>query len=716
VHQVFHIVVLCGLQCLVSVAFAQWQWQNPLPQGQTLNSIIFIDESTGWAASNGGTLVKTTDGGGTFQIIELQSLRYASVVFFLNNQKGWVGGQRDNLAGVLLATVDGGASWSTQLVDSSFWPSVRPMFIDELQGWLSGGSNIWHTNDGGLSWELQATFPGNYVASITMFDSLSGIGAGDIGVRTSDGGVTWEIDSNVIPSSEMVFVDSLRGWARYGGAIYRTNDGGTSWETQLDTNGVLWRDIFMWDDQTGWVVSGTSGEGLIIKTTNGGDTWMYVDNRGDELLNSVAFRDIKNGLTVGNWGAILKTSDGGSTWTSVTTQITWQHLKGIQFLDESTGWIVGESGVLLATQNGGTSWASLPSGTSEGLTDVYFINTQEGWIVGNASIRRTTNGGSTWLALSPPVARPWDDIEFRYHPSGWIVGGDILSDGRILKTTDGGISWSDVTNIAIPGSSHRIQFTSEEVGWLMASGGVSGSSQLLYRTSDAGTSWTLVLSGTTDTAFSSISFVSDSTGWVSTYQDAIYRTNDAGTSWDILATPSHFRSIYFIDSLRGWGGESAGDAIYQTIDGGQSWTMQFTRITGPVYGLFVTESEHGWAVGTWGGILHTSNGGVSFLEEGVPVESSPTDFILYSNFPNPFNSSTSIRCRVINPVHSLSLRIYDFLGREVHNFFLEEPPQGINEIRWNGTNLHRSPVASGVYIYIVRTNKSMKFGKAVVIR
>lgn len=43
--------------------FTQWFWQNPLPQGNVLNSVEFINSNTGWAVGDKGTILKTTNGG-----------------------------------------------------------------------------------------------------------------------------------------------------------------------------------------------------------------------------------------------------------------------------------------------------------------------------------------------------------------------------------------------------------------------------------------------------------------------------------------------------------------------------------------------------------------------------------------------------------------------------------------------------------------------------
>ncbi len=51
---------------ICSVANAQWFWQNPLPQGNTLYSVKYISATVGWAVGDLGTILKTTDGGTTW--------------------------------------------------------------------------------------------------------------------------------------------------------------------------------------------------------------------------------------------------------------------------------------------------------------------------------------------------------------------------------------------------------------------------------------------------------------------------------------------------------------------------------------------------------------------------------------------------------------------------------------------------------------------------
>jgi hypothetical protein len=58
-----------GLPVPAAHAAGGWTWQNPLPQGNTLNSVSFTDASTGWAVGDGGIMLKTADGGATDSVV-----------------------------------------------------------------------------------------------------------------------------------------------------------------------------------------------------------------------------------------------------------------------------------------------------------------------------------------------------------------------------------------------------------------------------------------------------------------------------------------------------------------------------------------------------------------------------------------------------------------------------------------------------------------------
>lgn len=60
------LTVIISFIVLTKICSAQWFWQNPLPQGNTLHGVNFVSSTEGWAVGDYGTILKTTNGGTTW--------------------------------------------------------------------------------------------------------------------------------------------------------------------------------------------------------------------------------------------------------------------------------------------------------------------------------------------------------------------------------------------------------------------------------------------------------------------------------------------------------------------------------------------------------------------------------------------------------------------------------------------------------------------------
>ncbi len=96
-------------------------------------------------------------------------------------------------------------------------------------------------------------------------------------------------------------------------------------------------------------------------------------------------------------------------------------------------------------------------------------------------------------------------------------------------------------------------------------------------------------------------------------------------------------------------------------------------------------------------------------------EALPTQFTLFQNFPNPFNPTTIISYTL--PNHSLvSLKIYDIIGSEVRTLISSEQAPGVHKVEWNGRNNFGSKVASGTYIYRIKTGDFVQSKKMILLK
>ncbi|GAB4363627.1 MAG: hypothetical protein Kow0042_01650 [Calditrichia bacterium] len=87
-----------------------------------------------------------------------------------------------------------------------------------------------------------------------------------------------------------------------------------------------------------------------------------------------------------------------------------------------------------------------------------------------------------------------------------------------------------------------------------------------------------------------------------------------------------------------------------------------------------SDSLHGWAVGRYSAIYHTTDGG-GMVGIGAQAALPPADFHLAQNYPNSFNPVTTIEYQV-EKSGSVKLAVYDLLGREVKTLVNERKPAG----------------------------------------
>jgi hypothetical protein len=93
----------------------------------------------------------------------------------------------------------------------------------------------------------------------------------------------------------------------------------------------------------------------------------------------------------------------------------------------------------------------------------------------------------------------------------------------------------------------------------------------------------------------------------------------------------------------------------------------------------------------------------------------PDKITLYPNYPNPFNPETIIRYDLSRNT-DVQLTVYNILGQEIISLVDRAQNAGQYSVRWNARNAQGLPVASGVYIYRLITERSTSVHKMLLIR
>ena len=294
------------------------------------------------------------------------------------------------------------------------------------------------------------------------------VGNGGLMLKTSDGGKTWE----------KVEVDM-----RPPGAGQRPGGGGGG-----PPGGGFGRggpaplyNIYFVDENVGYI---TGGRGTILKTSDGGKTWVRKMARSDTPgrggrpggiranLMGIQMINETTGFIAGSENTILKTTDGGETWVGSSERArvgeTRNNLENIWFVSSTTGWVIGSFGTLLHTTDGGENWDKRDPGFDNNLFGIYFLDENTGWICGQEGlILHTTDGGTTWNQQKAESFDDLHDIIFVDAMVGWAVGGY----NSILHTTDGGKTWA-VSNIPGGATFKGVHATDQNHCWTINDWGV----------------------------------------------------------------------------------------------------------------------------------------------------------------------------------------------------------------------------------------------------
>lgn len=90
--------------------------------------------------------------------------------------------------------------------------------------------------------------------------------------------------------------------------------------------------------------------------------------------------------------------------------------------------------------------------------------------------------------------------------------------------------------------------------------------------------------------------------------------------------------------------------------------------------------------------------------------STPTEFMLYENFPNPFNPSTTIRYSIPETAYT-SVIVFDALGNEVSTLVNESKSTGTYEVQFNASSL-----SSGIYYYTLQSGSFSDTKKMILLK
>ncbi|MDD5747461.1 MAG: DUF5719 family protein [Actinomycetota bacterium] len=649
----------------------------------TIRGVYFRSPNLGYAVGDSGLISKCTDstGVGTWNIVYMgETTNVFFDVFAPSDTEAIVVGANmldlekpSTWSPIVMKTVDGGASWSSMaLLDVSF--------ADSNNGWAVGdGGVIIATNDGGTTWSLQAsgtTKRLNSVFAISQDEAWVGGKDGTI-LHTVDGGTTWSSDFG---ANAVFSLDSTHTWIAGQRGLILFYDG-SSWTVQNSTTTSNLNGIHFINANYGWAV----GENNVnLYTTDGGSNW----NAGPALaanLNDVFVYNDSGGSgnylvwACGDGGALFYTTDappGGTpaAWSTPVGPPPAQDLLGVEFESAASGYVAGLSGTLAYTSNGGANWTNASGVGTTNFTDVSFSKTTGIWFATawDGGIWQTRNG-TTWGPFDIyDVAKPDADIEYYVGGGGAIikrdgntwkaqdsgtpenlraveVGGDgtnyvfaVGQNGAAVWTNDGGATvwnpvadgafsnrdvsivedsgspgtyyitwvgdgghirqathipatatWTDRNPASTPGATNllSVDFLNKDVGWAVGEGGT------VWQTLDGSSAtphWSLVDLEDVFSLPDGTAYWVGSGGTIIHYDGTNYSIEFNTTAW----TSEKLNSVYFVDSNNGYVVGENGITI-QYLSGWQA-PAQVGAPTPDLNSVYLSDATNGYAVGANG--------------------------------------------------------------------------------------------------------------------
>lgn len=270
-------------------------------------------------------------------------------------------------------------------------------------------------------------------------------------------------------------------------------------------------DTYFIDPSKGWVIHNVDSNGVslpnLYKTTDGGVSWISLSDSSFGQARSIGFANANTGwigtyLFFRDTIGIYSTTNGGQSWYPqlVGSRTDSLGICGLSVLNENYVFGCGTwygPAKFYKTTNGGLNWTVKDmSAYARRLIDCYFVSPDSGYLVGGINtfdssrgvVLFTSDGGETWVnKITTPNLKQWGwKISFPSRNIGYVslerfgtTGGSYF-----LKTTDGGVTWSEYTvfsNLVL--DQEGIGFANETTGWL------GGWWFNTYKTTNGGQSW-----------------------------------------------------------------------------------------------------------------------------------------------------------------------------------------------------------------------------------
>jgi photosystem II stability/assembly factor-like uncharacterized protein len=465
------------------------------------------DLNTLYIAAAGGGVWKTSNGGTTWTPLtdDQQTLFMGAItlaptdpnIIYAGTGEGDNSGDSFYGRGVLKST-DAGATWTllgnrqfdrktiSQIVVSPTDANTVYVAVGGLGvNGISGGTGIWKSSDGGVTWAnmttaitTSATYsdvqidpldPQTIYAAIGEFDGSSANGI----YKTTNGGKSWALVGNapkgngignakiaIAPSNDLVLYASFTNPSTGSLArMMKSVDGGLTWKQLTATPNYMgqigWYASTLAVDPTSPDTVYAGGQASVVRSLNGGTTWSDISAG----FNGHGPHPDHHGIGFDAAGRLLDGNDGGIWRLDNSSPVRWSDLNGNLQITQFVGIALHPSNPNMAyggSQDNGTEEfvGSLPweltAGGDGGFVRIDFNNPQTVYHTfyypGNGFLQRSDNGGASWLDKTNGINK--SDVADFYPPYVMDPSNSsrlLLGTDRVYETINRGDSWKPIS-------------------------------------------------------------------------------------------------------------------------------------------------------------------------------------------------------------------------------------------------------------------------------
>ncbi len=649
--------------------------------------------------------------------------------------------------GGLFKTNNGGEQWNyLPPFQSTYAIVIDPQNSDRVY------AGMWRSTDSGVSWvNMEGIGSGIGIRSFavdpinTNFIYAGGSAQGIW--KSIDYGENWEAINNGIPIESIhgtitsIAINPLNSSTliigTYRDGMYKSYNGGENWD-YIGFTRV--KDVVFDGNDTTIVYAVEGSSGSILKSIDSGDNWFSTGLSGMEKIKI----DPSNSqiLYAAGYG-IYKSSNGGSSWSDVGNGFFgWsKYIWAIEINPKNPNEVyIGTEVGVYKSEDEANQWIQRFKGLGKTLNFDFSISGGEFYTAAGFGVFQYTNEEWIHRGLYYPI-----EVEYSNGSSNVLFA---TTDTQIMqiffyRSFNNGLTWENTGLFGI--GSLPITVSPSDPNTVYVAG---------WRSTNQGDTWEQ-MSTQLDYGPIAVHPEQSETLYMGSY-NGVYKSTDSGTTWDTLAflNSSNHKTVT-VDPLNG---EVVyvgiyDEGIFKSINGGVEWTPINAGLTNfeiTALGIHPVNAQHLYAGTYGGGIFQSKNGGLEWaaINEGLPSlqvtalavdthkvyvgfsewegiyqrdfvisvqyhqeNDQPNAFVLFPNYPNPFNAQTTLQFQISNPGH-ITLKIYNVLGEEIITIVDKYLNAGYYTVNWDGKDNNYSVASSGMYIYsftVISMENDMKF-------